>query len=411
MTLKLLFNDGALDATLNATLRAALKEIDSWDEDQLLGQPETEVIDYLVEKHSVRCPVLGDPWMDLPADIKKTISDRDMVAMYGHPVEVTATRVVVHIPFEGEHVFFTLRPNSFTHNPPRATIGKDELTILYEERSLDAEAIGRRIQSELQEIEKWLGWSRAMAENHNGHLPDSVRSAVQTRKERILANRATAGSIGIPIRQRGEATTPPLRRKTLRTEPRRPKPAAATFEAEPAMDAADYEEAIRLIRAAGTQMERSPSTTRRQSEEERRDWILVTLNSQFEGASGGEVFNAAGKTDILIRVRDRNVFIGECKIWRGPKQFAAAIDQLLSYLVWRDGKAALIVFIETRDATAVIDKAVGILTFDKRCRRAIAGGDDAERRDFIFMSDADSNREVKLAFLPIVIRPDADQSE
>jgi len=42
--------------------------------------------------------------------------------------------------------------------------------------------------------------------------------------------------------------------------------------------------------------------------------LLVNLNAVFEGQVGGEVFNHRGKTDILIRVQDNNVFVGECKI-------------------------------------------------------------------------------------------------
>lgn len=41
-----------------------------------------------------------------------------------------------------------------------------------------------------------------------------------------------------------------------------------------------------------------------------------------------ETFNSSGKTDILIRVENRNIFIAECKFWRGPKSFGEAIEQL-----------------------------------------------------------------------------------
>ncbi len=87
-------------------------------------------------------------------------------------------------------------------------------------------------------------------------------------------------------------------------------------------------------------------------EEKIRDLLLVFLNAQYEGDAAGEVFNAAGKTDILIRVGDRNVFIAECKIWKGPKTIRDALGQLLSYLTWRDTKAALLVFIRIGDQRA-----------------------------------------------------------
>lgn len=64
-------------------------------------------------------------------------------------------------------------------------------------------------------------------------------------------------------------------------------------------------------------LERSPSMTRTLNVETIRDLLLVSLNANFEGKAGAEMFNGAGKTDILVREGDRNIFIGECKIWRG----------------------------------------------------------------------------------------------
>jgi hypothetical protein len=37
----------------------------------------------------------------------------------------------------------------------------------------------------------------------------------------------------------------------------------------------------------------------------------VQLNRHFEGAATGETFNHRGKTDILIRVDGKNIFIAE----------------------------------------------------------------------------------------------------
>jgi hypothetical protein len=63
-------------------------------------------------------------------------------------------------------------------------------------------------------------------------------------------------------------------------------------------------------------------------------------NGVFKGQATGETFNFQGKTDILIRVEGKNVFIAECKFWKGEKALLATLDQLLSYLSWRDTKAA-----------------------------------------------------------------------
>jgi hypothetical protein len=88
-----------------------------------------------------------------------------------------------------------------------------------------------------------------------------------------------------------------------------------------------------VLRNARNTLERSPSMTASLDEEKIRDLLLIFLNAQFEGAAAGEVVNAAGKTDIVIRAWDRNVFIAECKIWRVPRRSGmplAALD--LSHL-------------------------------------------------------------------------------
>ena len=100
-------------------------------------------------------------------------------------------------------------------------------------------------------------------------------------------------------------------------------------------------------------MERTPSVASGKDEEELRDQILVQLNGTFEGGATGETFVQKGKTDILVKDGERHIFVGECKWWSGAKACGDAIDQLLSYLPWRDEKAALILFIDRKDASAV----------------------------------------------------------
>ena len=79
------------------------------------------------------------------------------------------------------------------------------------------------------------------------------------------------------------------------------------------------------------------------------------LNGHYEGQATGETFNYEGKTDILIRVDDKNIFIGECKFWDGPKSLTSAIDQLLSYSSWRDTKVAIMLFSRRKSFSDVLD--------------------------------------------------------
>lgn len=81
-------------------------------------------------------------------------------------------------------------------------------------------------------------------------------------------------------------------------------------------------------------LERSPKAFDGMREEDLRMQFLVALNGQFEGKATGETFNYQGKTDILIRVECRNIFIAECKFWTGPQ---GLLIQLIRSWVMRLG--------------------------------------------------------------------------
>jgi len=176
---------------------------------------------------------------------------------------------------------------------------------------------------------------------------------------------------------------------------------------EPALTAEQYEDVIRVVRSTLLAMERTPSVASGKDEEELRDQILVQLNGTFEGGATGETFVQNGKTDILVKDGERHIFVGECKWWSGPKACGDAIDQLLRYLPWRDEKAALILFIDRKDATAVLEKADQAVREHTAFKRVSSRSDEpAARRDFVLGHPDDSDREIRLAVLFAVLPKD-----
>jgi hypothetical protein len=226
-----------------------------------------------------------------------------------------------------------------------------------------------------------------------------VSTRLKDRRDRHTANQRLVQGIGLPIKRRENApltyAVPDVRRKP---DIRRPQPIATPQPAEPILQEAEYEHILSIIRGMVSVMERSPNAFKHLGEEDLRWHFLVQLNGQYEGRGTGEAFNYQGKTDILIREGDRNVFIAECKIWKGEAELVKAIDQILSYLHWRDTKAALLVFNRNKAFSDVLAKIPVAVERHPNCKKLINRISETEWR-FLFSNKDDANRELQIAVL------------
>ena len=133
-------------------------------------------------------------------------------------------------------------------------------------------------------------------------------------------------------------------------------------------------------------------------EEDLRQHFLVQLNGQYEGQATGETFNFEGKTDILIRQDGRNLFIAECKFWRGPTALKNAIDQLLSYTAWRDTKTAILVFNRNTEMSVVLEKIPQVV--EDHPQYISTGSYESETGfRYLFRQRDDANKHITLTVL------------
>jgi len=165
-------------------------------------------------------------------------------------------------------------------------------------------------------------------------------------------------ALGVPVTRReqvSETFTVPVKKRPLIVT----KPAASSraYKPEPALDAEVYRHILRVCHDCGLEIERHPSIYAGKSEETLRDHFLMVLSPHFQSVTG-ETFNKKGRTDILIRHDAANVFVAECKFWKGQRAHTKTIDQLLGYLTWRDSKAAILCFVRNRELTPVLTSLV-----------------------------------------------------
>ncbi|HWQ22580.1 MAG TPA: hypothetical protein VNK94_00575 [Gaiellaceae bacterium] len=362
----LLFYEGELSAVLEAAARRMDAEIESAPEDHVLHADDDAWVDALVTRHSVVAPRLrvDEVWMDAPEEVKVDVGyDYARRALNrGQSFFVAGARNTVHIPFDGDAGVFRFTPSTRNFNPPRAEVRAGELVRSWEYPHDSPIDLGAEVDALVGSIQSYLSWAASDIANFNATLEPRARRLIVTRRDRIRTSYERAASSGIPIGPRGQ------REKTYITDaivrvpsPVTPARAETPIPLEPTLGDEHFEHILHILRAFFAQVERTPETYAKLSEEERRDLIVTTLNTHYRGQTTAEAFNAHGKTDILVRVDDRNVFIGEAKFWSGEKAFTEAVDQLFSYAAWRDTKLALIVFVREKGFSAIVQKAQAAL--------------------------------------------------
>jgi hypothetical protein len=171
------------------------------------------------------------------------------------------------------------------------------------------------------------------------------------------------------------------------------------------LDESRYQNILSIIENMALVMERSPASFVELSEEAIREHYLIQLNGQYQGNATGETFNFQGKTDILIRTDGRNIFIAECKFWRGEKAFLEAIDQILSYLSWRDTKAAIVVFNRTKQFSQMLERLRVALAKHPNNRESIIAESETRFR-CVFSLPTDENRTVTLTAMAFNVPTD-----
>ncbi len=364
----LLFCTGELRLALEENDRRLVAEVERAPEEHLMQAEIDEWVRALVERYEVEAPQLHpeQAWMDRPQEVQVDVSHEYFMRAISDPTRpayIAGYRVVVHIPFEGDKAVFSLRPSSFTLNPPRAQVHDGELRDVVEYPHDQPANIKAHTDELVRKVEAYLRAARSDIEAYNARLEQTARNAVENRRRRVQANYEHLRQTGLPMGPPEEdAKTYIADVVVRRPAPLRPStPESAPMPLEPVLAAEVFEHILSVIRSVGQDMERSPGTYGDLGEEDRRQFIVAALNTHYRGQATAEAFNVTGKTDILIRYEGSNLFIAECKFWNGPKGFGETIDQLFGYRAWRDTKLAIVMFVREKNLTSVIEKARGVL--------------------------------------------------
>lgn len=393
------FRNGDTYSTFRAHMERAIAEIHSLDNEYVLKASGTELEDHYIAKVSIDTLSLDESnfYIEDRKSTKIDVShDFDRGGFGGEHIEVPGTELLIAIPFEGDPGLFRLRPSTYGMSGYPAIDVRDDVIVFskkFPDDSANSERLKADIQRQVQSLASAVQNLARDVEQHNREAPQKIRDALQHKRSRAQETVSAISELGIPIKRRDEPPTFTVPTRRRRPAPSLPSVAREKYEPEPVLAADEYEHILGVLRSMSLVIERSPHSFATLDEEAIRTHYLIQLNGHYEGSATGETFNASGKTDILIRVGDRNVFIAECKFWRGPKEFLRAVDQLLGYLTWRDSKCALLVFNKTKDSSAVREKIRQVMEDRPEHRKTVSHDPDGDSR-YVFVKDSEPGREI-----------------
>ena len=355
----LLFYTHDLGQIIEGRCRALANEIDALTESEVLNTSQEDMIKYLTEKYRINPLYIDessielyydDAKVDVSGDFSRAIYDRS------EPFFISGTRFIFYVPFNGDSGLFQCKSYALAINLPRASVGANELVFTYIVASEEAPEVQDRFERELN---KTLDHAKRIGIDvgeFNAELKGDIEQRLNARREKLLQDRNIVEKLGFPIRRRESLPstfiTPEIKRRIM---PQKPTASSEPFNPEPALGMDDYNHILSVLSNMAAVMEHSPRAFKDMGEEDLRTHFLVHLNGHYEGQATGETFNYEGKTDILVRVDGKNIFVAECKFWTGPAGITKAIDQLLGYTAWRDTKAALLIFNRDRNTTTVLE--------------------------------------------------------
>jgi len=386
-----LFQRSDFFAVLEATKRTLAAEVEAIPGDQFLNLGTDELADYFVKKYSFDVPQLDGS--------KITVDQAETSVVVHGPFgaqQVRGTKITYSIPFIGDQRFFLFQPSVGTVIP-HGRLQDDELLISFHGLNLDDQQVRAEFNRQLEQVQFRLNELRNQVATFHAKLTGQTRGLVEQRRQKLQKDRTLVANLGYPLKRRDDPAAKlaiPVARREL--VPKLPEASGAP--PEPFLELAQYDDILGTIQNMALVIERSPRAFQHLHEGELRWLFLVPLNGLYEGQASSETFNFEGKTDILIRVRDKNIFIAECAIWNGPEYLKKKIDQLLGYATWRDSKLAIIIFNRSKDFSGVLAKVTDACKAHASFKRELPRPHETWFRCVLSHRD-DPNRELTLTVL------------
>ena len=312
-----------------------------------------EIAKYLENKFTIEPLVLHEPKPSAP--IEKMIErQNELREIYRQKVyEISIT-----IQFDGDRQLFDCRPSSskIIYLDDSVYISQNFISAKIVLEDFDIQKYETHVSKLLSDLSSNIPMINSEISPWNAGLKNHIDHLIEKRKGLVSRKLDFMEKIGLKVNPTSNDFIPtPVTRKSI------PKPVSETSEEVrkeliPTLQEEVYKDIKEVLYNVGKAIERKPSLYLDKFEEDLRDIFLLFLETRYDSSAGvGEAFNKKGRTDILLKyAKDgTNLFVAECKFWKGQKKLFEAINQLLGYLTHRDSKTALMFFIDQKEFTSV----------------------------------------------------------
>lgn len=415
-----LFQSGLISEYLEHLKQGVLGRAQNLSEQVILSNSDDQILESVYEEFFQESPTIVDDGIYLEEEPKEESKNMMVRDWDGEmlPRNIKTLKFIFCVPFQGEESLLKYQPTSFANktfskftSEVRDQIIKYAYSLEIEETGSIETLFGRDVDLLKQNLQN----VKRDVDAYDSQIKAIALPAIQKRRQEIEKKQMVTQGLTIPIKRRADVsqtyTVPEVKRKAqivLKNTNELGK------QPDPTLDMAEYVHILKILRSMSIAMERSPKTFEKLTEEEIRDFFLLALNGHYEGPATGETFNGLGKTDILIRYKEENIFIGECKFWMGKVYLLKAIEQLFGYTTWRDTKTSIIIFNKGKDLTAVVAKVAEIIEAHPNFKRRLdlGGGvtKDKGTLSYVISHPKDSGLEIVLTVMIFQVLP-SEQTE
>ncbi|WP_027964055.1 hypothetical protein [Halalkalibacillus halophilus] len=404
-----LFSQGDISNHLRSCKEAVTKEIREKKEDYLIKVGEAQFVEYMVDSNMINELTMYLDHAEVE-EREEMIPDEYFPSTFFVREGKSYPRPVYYynIPYEGESNLLRLRPSTFRLHHPYVRISSDKLTTKFISFDNDMNKLNNEILSINDDLKYNIENINEDIRSYNNTLKEHVENVFRSRKDQILDKRNQQQKLIVPLKRNQDnnhaySAPPPKIKRNISPKPT--VPSDKNVKPYPMLSDDDYKIILDNINGTGKALERKPSVYADKVEETLRDHILMNLEPVFDGSATGETFNQKGKTDILLRYQNDNIFIGECKFWKGGSSLIKTINQLLRYLTWRDSKTAIIMFVRNNDFSSIVAKAKDAM---KEHPNYIKFENESDQTwfNYVFYLEGDKNKEIKIALMLYHMKPE-----